>query len=76
MMHLYWQYQPDPKKYLKSVPRKAQTFIAPELITPAKFKNLELIPFYKLHDARYMIYWHQGSRIVPGANKRNGEIPF
>ena len=47
-------------KYLKAVDGMPQTFIAPELITPAKFKNLELMPFYKLHDARYMIYWHDG----------------
>jgi DUF1680 family protein len=47
--------------YLKPVPGKAQTFIAPELISPAAFKNLELIPFYKLHDARYMIYWQKVS---------------
>ncbi len=44
-------------KYLKPVYGKPQTFIAPDLIHPATFKNLELIPFYKLHDARYMIYW-------------------
>ncbi|MCJ8209013.1 glycoside hydrolase family 127 protein [Mucilaginibacter sp. RS28] len=27
------------------------------LIYQAKYKNLKLIPFYKLHDARYMLYW-------------------
>jgi DUF1680 family protein len=43
--------------YLKPVKGKPQTFIAPALIEPDKFKNLELIPFYKLHDARYIIYW-------------------
>lgn len=47
-------------KYLKPVDGKPQTFTAPELISPAKYSNLELIPFYKLHDARYMIYWHEG----------------
>lgn len=50
----------DLTKYLKPVKGKDQTFTAAELISPAKFKNLELIPFYKLHDARYMIYWHKG----------------
>jgi len=43
-------------KYLKPVPGKAQTYTATDLIN-IPFKNLELIPFYKLHDARYMIYW-------------------
>lgn len=47
--------------YLKPVDGKPQTFIAPELINPAMYKNLELIPFYKLHDARYMIYWKKES---------------
>jgi len=50
----------DIAKYLEPVQGKAQTFTAPKLISPAAFKNLELIPFYKLHDARYMIYWHEG----------------
>ncbi|WPU91891.1 glycoside hydrolase family 127 protein [Mucilaginibacter sabulilitoris] len=51
---------PDLTKYLKPVNGKDQTFTAPDLISPASYKNLELIPFYKLHDARYMIYWHKG----------------
>ena len=42
---------------LKPVKGKPLTFSAKDLIYPAKFRNLELIPFYKLHDARYMIYW-------------------
>jgi DUF1680 family protein len=44
-------------KYLQPVAGKPQTFVAPDLITPATFKDVELIPFYKLHDARYVIYW-------------------
>ncbi|WP_407716486.1 DUF4986 domain-containing protein [Mucilaginibacter metallidurans] len=48
--------QSDPEKYLKPVAGKPQIFLAPELISPAKFKNMKLIPFYKLHDARYMTY--------------------
>lgn len=43
--------------YIRPVPGRAQTFTATELIAPARFKGLELIPFYKLHDSRYMIYW-------------------
>jgi uncharacterized protein len=45
------------EKLLKPVDGKPQTFTAAGLITPVSYKNLELIPFYKLHDARYMIYW-------------------
>jgi DUF1680 family protein len=51
--------QANLETYIKPVPGKPQTFTAPELISPSAFKNLELIPFYKLHDARYMIYWQQ-----------------
>ncbi len=37
------------------------TFTASGLIQPEQFKNLELMPFFRLHDARYMLYW----RTVP-----------
>lgn len=43
--------------YLKPVNGKAQTFTMSGIIYPADSKNLELVPFYKIHDARYMIYW-------------------
>lgn len=32
-------------------------FRAPNLILPKSFNDLELIPFYRLHDSRYMLYW-------------------
>ena len=43
-------------KNLKAVPGKEQTFTAPtaKIINPLKF---QLEPFYKIHDARYMMYW-------------------
>ena len=47
----------NPGIHLKPVQGKPQTFTAPDLITPITFKKLELIPFYKLHDSRYIIYW-------------------
>lgn len=51
---------------LKPVKGKPLTFTAKSLISPSNFKDLQLIPFYKLHDARYMIYWnvknHQDSQ--------------
>lgn len=46
-----------PEKYLTPVAGKPQAFMAANLIAPASYKTLELIPFYKLHDARYIIYW-------------------
>jgi DUF1680 family protein len=36
---------------------KPMTFSAPELLYPEKYKNLEFIPFYKLHEARYALYF-------------------
>lgn len=45
------------ENYLKPVAGKPQTFVAPALINAFSYKNLELMPFYKIHDARYMIYW-------------------
>ncbi|HVY73553.1 MAG TPA: glycoside hydrolase family 127 protein [Puia sp.] len=51
----------DPASYLKPVAGKPQTYTAPGLIHPAEFGSLELIPFYKLHDARYVIYWKRQS---------------
>jgi len=36
---------------------KTQTFSALKLITQPKYQNLELVPFYKVHDSRYVIYW-------------------
>jgi len=33
------------------------TFSASEVIRPDKFRDLKLVPFNRLHDARYMMYW-------------------
>ena len=42
---------------LQPVKNKALTYTAPSVIYPAKYKNLQLVPFYTIHDARYMLYW-------------------
>ncbi len=42
---------------IKAVPGKSLTFSASDLIYPASAKSLELIPFFRLHDSRYVIYW-------------------
>jgi DUF1680 family protein len=49
----------DMPKHLIPVAGKPQTFTASDLISPAEYKNLQLIPFYKLHDSRYVIYWKE-----------------
>ncbi len=40
---------------------KSLTFKAPELIVPDSRDDLELVPFYRVHDARYMVYWRTGT---------------
>ena len=42
---------------IRPVPGKALTFTAADVIYQEKYKKLELIPFFRLHDARYIIYW-------------------
>ncbi len=42
---------------VKPVPGKPLTFTASGLIHPETFKDLELVPFFSLHDARYILYW-------------------
>ena len=37
--------------------QRTLTFDAARLISPASYQPLQLIPFFKVHDARYMIYW-------------------
>ena len=42
---------------VEPVPGRPLTFRAPEAIRPAAARNLELVPFFRVHDSRYMIYW-------------------
>ena len=39
------------------VKNKLLTFQATNVIYPDKYKRLQLVPFFQLHDTRYMIYW-------------------
>ncbi|WP_256464318.1 DUF4986 domain-containing protein [Mucilaginibacter sp. SMC90] len=41
------------------------------MIFPAKYSGLQLVPFYKIHDARYIVYWQKKSpqSIVAGENQ-------
>lgn len=45
--------QPDPSAPL--------TFTAGELIQPRQYRNLKLIPFFRLHEARYVLYFRNFS---------------
>ena len=53
----------DLASQITPVAGKSFTFSAANLIYPASAKSLELIPFYKLHDSRYVIYWQT---LTPG----------
>jgi len=39
------------------------TFSVQELLRPDKFRSLRLEPFFRIHDSRYMMYWHV---VAPG----------
>lgn len=47
----------DITSFIHPVKGSNMTFSAKGLIYPSKFEGLQLIPFFRLHDARYMIYW-------------------
>ncbi|MGV3589144.1 MAG: beta-L-arabinofuranosidase domain-containing protein [Adhaeribacter sp.] len=42
---------------VQPVAGKPLTFRVSNLLYPDKFKSLELVPFYQIHEARYMLYW-------------------
>ncbi|MDT0690544.1 glycoside hydrolase family 127 protein [Salegentibacter sp. F188] len=44
------------EKLVKQVEGKKLTFSASEVLYPSEFKDLEFIPFYKLHESRYVLY--------------------
>ncbi|WP_161888137.1 glycoside hydrolase family 127 protein [Pontibacter russatus] len=42
---------------LQPVAGKPMTFTASDLIASDVYDDVELVPFFKIHDARYMLYW-------------------
>jgi uncharacterized protein len=49
-----------PNEYLstiKAISNKPMNFFIGTSVYPKKYESLTLIPFYQLHDARYMLYW-------------------
>ncbi|EHQ27972.1 glycoside hydrolase family 127 protein [Mucilaginibacter paludis] len=50
------------------------TYRAQKLIYPARYSSLKLIPFYKIHDARYVIYWQRETpESLAGIQKKMAE---
>ncbi len=44
-------------EHVRRLPGETLRFSAAEIIEPAGSRDLELIPFFRVHDARYMTYW-------------------
>jgi len=42
---------------IRPVPGRPLTFTARDVVRPAAARDLELIPFFRVHDSRYVIYW-------------------
>lgn len=42
---------------IRPVDGRPMTFTASEIIRPRQAAPLELVPFFRVHDSRYMIYW-------------------
>jgi hypothetical protein len=42
---------------VKPVLGKSLTFSLPSTVYPERYSGLQLVPFFSLHDQRYMIYW-------------------
>lgn len=42
---------------IRPVKEKSLTFTVSDVIYPERYKNVELVPFFTVHEARYMIYW-------------------
>ena len=55
---------------LEPVKGKDLAFKASKLIYQEKFKNLELVPFFQIHDARYMLYWPVTTKDKIAANQK------
>lgn len=51
----------DFTKRFKPVPGKPLTFTAPGVVQGGAGNATEFIPFFRLHDARYMVYWQQST---------------
>jgi DUF1680 family protein len=48
---------PALRDHIRPVQGRPMTFTASDIIRPAQSANLELVPFFRVHDSRYMIYW-------------------
>jgi len=49
----------DPNDWLVRNGEGPLEFSITDAVRPDSFKNLELVPFFRIHDARYMVYWRQ-----------------
>jgi uncharacterized protein len=47
--------------HVRQISGRPMTFTASDIIRPAEARSLELVPFFRVHDSRYMIYWRAAS---------------
>ena len=51
----------DPQRIadaVRATPGASLTFaLPPELVRPEKYRELKLVPFHRLHESRYVVYW-------------------
>jgi len=61
---------------IERVPGDELRFRASGVIEPAAYKNLELVPFFRVHRSRYMLYWQYSTPedlpLKLAADKREG----
>lgn len=48
---------------LKPVAGKPLTFTAKSILYPRQSQDLQLVPFFSIHDARYMLYWRHATPV-------------
>jgi hypothetical protein len=48
-------------EHIVPVKGRSLTFTIRDLVRPAKFHDIELVPFFRVHDARTMLYWRATS---------------
>jgi uncharacterized protein len=47
--------------HVRPVPGKSLTFDARDVLRPEAARALELVPFFRVHDSRYVVYWRTAS---------------
>jgi hypothetical protein len=65
----------DIRKSIQPVPNQSLKFTLSSAVLPEKYQTLQLVPFYRLPDTRYVIYWQHFTpeQYEPKMNKIHAE---